>query len=140
MSDEKTTKVTFTANVDHYVRGDVEELTSDELKRVDEYAKRWNIENPYKKGDAKLEADENASGLPSRTTTVTSADGERVTPKAASDAIVDEPAEVNQDEPSNTESDDAPSDDAGNQPANELPPATNKPVTGQGKTPKAATK
>lgn len=46
----KDTLVTFNENVDTYVRGDVVGLDADELKRVDAYAKRWNIEKPYSKG------------------------------------------------------------------------------------------
>ena len=45
-------KVTFTNNVDHYVRGDQHELSKDELARVDAYVKKWKIEHPYVKGDA----------------------------------------------------------------------------------------
>lgn len=48
-------KVTFTNNVDHYVRGDTHDLSSDELKRVDAYAKKWKIEKPYVKGEATAE-------------------------------------------------------------------------------------
>lgn len=61
----KLTKVTFTANVDTYVKGDTHELEADELKRLDAYAQRWNIKNPYVKGDgASVDVDDT-------TTTVT---------------------------------------------------------------------
>lgn len=48
-------QVTFTNNVDHYVKGDVRDLDRDELKRVDEYAKKWKIKDPYVKGQASQE-------------------------------------------------------------------------------------
>lgn len=168
MADEKTTKVTFNANVDHYVRGDVHELTADELKRVDAYAERWNIEKPYVKGEKSMDAAESADALPSRTTTVTSAEGERRTTSVArsstTDALVDQAdtpettnaangdnsgegelgqaaGDAGNDEGSGDSGSDAGSDNGeGSEPATELPPVTDKPVTGQGKTPKAATK
>lgn len=48
------TVVTFNANVDHYVKGDVVDLDADELKRVDAYAKTNAIETPYSKGAKKV--------------------------------------------------------------------------------------
>lgn len=40
-------KVTFKQNIDHYVVGDVRDLDKDELKRLEEYAKRWDIKGDY---------------------------------------------------------------------------------------------
>jgi hypothetical protein len=39
--------VTFKQNIDHYVVGDVRDLDKDELKRLEEYAKRWDIKGDY---------------------------------------------------------------------------------------------
>lgn len=45
-------KVTFTNNVDHYVRGETHELNKDEMTRIDAYIRKWNIKNAYVKGEA----------------------------------------------------------------------------------------
>lgn len=171
MAEEKLQKVTFTENVDHYVKGDTEELSAEELKRVDDYAKRWNISKPYVKGEKSVTVDESDDALPSRTTTVTSADGSRRAAttssrsNATTDAVVDKadtPETTNTPNGDNSgagelgdQAGDAGNDEGagdsgndgdssasaeGNQPASELPPATDKPVTGQGKTPRSATK
>lgn len=41
--------VKFNENVDLYVKGDIMELSDDELKHVDTYAKTNGIEKPYSK-------------------------------------------------------------------------------------------
>lgn len=48
------TLVTFNENIDHYVKGDVVDLDSKELKRVDAYAEAAGVEKPYAKGAKKV--------------------------------------------------------------------------------------
>lgn len=42
--------VTFTENIDTYVKGDVRDIDKKELKRLEDYATRWGIESFYVKG------------------------------------------------------------------------------------------
>ena len=39
--------VKFNENVDTYVKGDVMDVEDAELKRIDEYAERYDIKKPY---------------------------------------------------------------------------------------------
>jgi len=40
-------EVTFNENTDHYRRNDVRDLDAKEIKRLEEYAKRWRIKNAF---------------------------------------------------------------------------------------------
>lgn len=82
-------KVTFTKNIDHYVVGDVRELDKDEIKRLEAYAKRWDVEAPYfEKGEKDIVNEEAAQPDEKKTLggqTVTEGDTPAETPEQPSD-------------------------------------------------------
>lgn len=83
--------VTFVKPIDHYAPGDVRDITKDEKKRLEEYAKRWKITDYLVEGKQTLEAPK-AAPKPSKTTATVSSDGTKTTKKKAAPKAPKQPA------------------------------------------------
>lgn len=109
--------VTFNENVDHHVKGDVVELSKDELKAVDAYAEAHNIEKPYTKGEHQVS---NTDDTP------TTIDTARENSLASSDKEDAQDEENAPSEPVDEPAEESPEDETDE--AEELPEATDEPA------------
>lgn len=131
----KTTTVTFTKPIDHYAPGDVREVSADELKRLEDYAKRWKITDYYVEGKQVLDAPENPR--PSKAKTTVSSDGTKKRNKQAAPKVEETATDEESDQGEDTTPPDAPDttdqgDESGEpetDEATELPEVTDEPAT-----------
>lgn len=127
--------VTFNEHVNGHVKGDVVDLSKDELKAIDAYAELHEIEKPYTKGEHEVSNTSDALGLVDQARENSLATGDVEKSEPATDDVEDADDEETATTDTVEESDADATDEA-----QELPEATDEPATDEGSKPKVVKK